>query len=653
MRLRLTLFLLLLNVGLFSYLAYLENREGDEIPSRFVFDPGLIERTERIAVQGPALAHPWAAEKDGNRWMVEAPVRWPANPYAVQRLLDLLRSLRWETRFSLEEITDSGRQLTDYGLGEDAATLSLRIEGQSLDIRIGAPTEVGSRLYLLAPGGQEVYVVNRNFLEGVDLSQGSLVSNEVVTIPPFETRGIFVQGGENGAVRVELAREGESWVLRAPIRVAASTEAINAALETVFQVQIGEFVDAGPQQHGLASPFLRLNLNGNNRQQTLLLGNIVDPDAVVLERYAKLEALAAIFTIPAEPFTVWETAQESLRERRFMAFEVDEASAVEVRYGERSLNLQKLESGRWQMVSTDGDGALRTVFAEATVVEDLLRRLATLEALRFATDAPSNDILENAGLRSPQRSVTVRLRNDRSLTLQLGAYVVDELGDGRTNRLYAKRENSASIYVTTASILAAAPLNELHYRERLAGTLPTGAIIEVIRVRDLVDDTVLLEARTQADGKFAPPEGTFSEEEATAIDTLAAAFRRFPVRRFIADDFTDPLALDAQTQLPWVYALEAEVKLTGAGDEERLTRVYPLTERLGGMTQFAGNARLDIVFTLPLELIDALHPVLFRRPRPDATVNPTPVDTAPPITPAPAPDPDESPDAPSPSTPES
>jgi hypothetical protein len=636
MRLRLTLFLLLLNIALFGYLYYLEQEPDTTLPSRLVFAPGLIEQTVGIAIAGAEVVHPWSATREGNRWLVEEPLRWPANPYAVQRLLDLLRTLRWETRFSVREVTEAGRELADYGLGDNATVLRLRTEERALEVRVGTPTEVGSRLYLLAPDGREIFVVNRAFLQGMDLSPESLVARSILSIPPFETRSVFVQGGENGSVRVELAREGESWVLRAPIRVAASDDAVNAALEAVFQVQVGDFVEATPREHGLSNPFLRLNLNGNNRQQTLLLGDRRENPGGTAERYAKLEALPAIFTVPAAPFEVWETAQESLRERRFMAFDPAEASAVEIRLNDRALNLQRLESGRWQLVSTGDDGNLQTVFADAGVMEDLLERLRALEALRFESDAPSNDILEQAGLRDPQRRVTVRLRNDRSLNLLLGGFARENGGEERVNRLFAKRENSASIYVTTASILGAVPLNPLHYRERVAGTLPGGAILETIRLRDLAAGVNLLEARATGEGFTA--ETALSPETIFALEAVAGAFRRFPVRRFLHDEFSDPLVLDAQTQLPWAFALEADYRLSGGGEEAVRTRRYVLTERLGGLTQFVGSAELDLVFTLPLELIDALHPILFNRPRPDATVNPEPVEPAPPLTPAPPPD---------------
>ncbi len=632
MRLKLTSFLVLINIALFAYLVLLERETvpgADE--SKAVIAPGVLAQAEEIRVSGPTMDHPWSARREGEGWAVQTPVQWPANPYAMQRILDLLRMLRWETKFSLKEVHESGRSLGDYGLGENSAMLTLVTPAREVTVRLGSPTEVGSRLYLLSPDEEEIYVVQRSLLEGVDLSSGSLIDPAVLHIPPFETRSIYLQVGDNGSVKVEIAREGDSWVLRAPIRVAASTDAVNAALENLYQLQIEEFVSDPRGGFGLSTPYIRINLNGNNRQQTLIIGDIVDPGAMERRRYAKLEARSVIFTVPAEPFEVWRTAQESLRERQIMAFPPEQASALRIRSATESLDLHRLESGRWQLVSTGDDESLRTVTADDAVIGALLEQLASLEVAQFVSDAPSNVDLERFGFKDPQRTITVRLRNDRSLTVLLGDFVIEELGDQRTTRIYAKRDNSPSIYLTPASILAAVPLNELHYRERIAGSLPSGAFIERLTIRDLEADSLLIDARRDPQEHWTVSDGTLEADARSAVLALAEAIRRFPVRQFVTRDFSDPLVLDRETTIPWTFAVEAHVRLAGANANQIETRRYLLTERLGGMTQFGASPTLDLVFTLPINLVDALHPVLFRRPRPDAEINPAPAESAPPV----------------------
>lgn len=631
MRLKLTFLLLFLNVALFSYLLYLDQSgEVSQSDSRLVFPPGMVEQAEAVSVQNAATGDSWSATKEGNQWMLEQPARWPANPYAMKSLTSALRSLRWETRFSVDDLSDVGRDLASYGLGESASSLSFRVGSETIAIRLGAPTEIGSRLYVLSPDEEEVFVVQRQILEGLELTSERLFDRQILQIPPVEVRSVYIQGDDSGSSRVELVRENDRWVLRAPIRVAASEVSVSTALDALYLTNALSFTDVAPSIHGLDTPKLRLNINGTQRQQTLLVGNPVDNAAKRLQVYAKLEAYPTIFIIERGGLSVWEQPQETLRERRITPFDPAGVSAVQITGGDRSLNLQMLESGRWQLITSGDDGKLRTLTADAGIVLDLLNRLSSLEALQFVSDAPSDADLARFGLTTPQRTLKIRLENDQAYEIRLGEVDRSSAGEVQRNRLFVSTADNSTVYLTTASILAYTPLGALHYRERTAEVLPTGATITALRLVDLANDAPLLSAEFLADGSMESA-GTLHENETKALLALNKAFRRFPVERFISETFTNPLKLDAETTLAWRFAIEADIQMNGADTIE--TKRYLLTERLGGRTQFAGSEGLDLVFVLPLELIDPLHPLLFDRPRPDREDNPEPAQPAAVITP--------------------
>ncbi len=630
MRLKITFFLILINAVLFSYIFYLESSgPGDrsEARGRMILPPGIIHQADSISLQGEQVRTGWTLTREGDRWSVKQPVAWPANPYAVRRLIDLLTYLQWDTRFPVATLPQSGKGLEDYGLQDGAAELHIRAGASEAVIRVGSSTEIGHRIYVLSPDQSEIYVVDRSLLEGINLGPDNLIDRFVVEIPAFEAESINLNIGVNNPVRVQMARVGDRWVFHAPIRAAADTQAVTASLDSLQRIEIVDFPDTSATEAGLSNPSLRLNLNGNARQQTLFLGNLVDPDAYPRVRYARLEDRTTIFTIPAEPLEPWFTAQESLRQRRFMDFNPDFVGSLEIRLDNRSITLQRLESGGWQVIQA-ADGNLTTRPAENALVRSLLRRMADLEAVRFVSDAPSTADLDRFGFTDPQRRVTVRLQNGETRTLLLGDVVFEDSGTTERNRLYAKRDTQPPVYLTTASILAHLPLNALHYRQRVAGSLPARATIQWIRVRDLENDTLVVELSRDPDGGWdASLQQEDHEAMAPAIRALLDAFRRFPVERFIAESFTNPLRLDSERSIPWAFALEAGIRLPGS-DASPETRSYVLTERIGGMTQYGGNSSLGLSFELPQDLIDALHPILFKRQRPDADVNPEPTPPA-------------------------
>tara|TARA_B110000438_G_scaffold264210_2_gene276709 strand:- start:1489 stop:3273 length:1785 start_codon:yes stop_codon:yes gene_type:complete len=590
----------------------------------------MVEQAEVISVQNAATTDTWSAEKTGERWMLREPVLWPANPFAMKSLTAALRSLRWETRFAVDDLSDVGRELENYGLGAGASTLSLRVGEETITLRLGAPTEIGSRLYVLSPDEKEVFVVQRQVLEGLELSSDRLFDTQIIQIPPAEVRSIYIQSGNNGSSRIELLRENESWVLRAPIRVGASNGAVTTALDDLYLTTAKEFADVAPSIHGLDTPSLRLNINGTQRQQTLLVGSPVENASNGATAYAKLEAYPTIFVVDQSSLSPWTQPQESLRERRITPFNPNNASAIQIISDNLSINLQKLESGRWQLITSGDDSTLRTLTADSGIVRDLIIRLSSIEALQFISDAPSEADLDRFGLASPQRTVRIRLESDESYELLLGDLDLTALSPEQSNRLFVSTAANSTVYQTTASILAYTPLGSLHYRERITEALPTGAKVTALRLLEIGSSTPLLETTLLDDGSMQS-DGTLSEAESKALLALSKAFRRFPVQRFISEGFTDPLKLDAETELKWRFAIEADIQLSGAASAE--TRRYVLTERLGGRTQFAGSEALDLVFVLPLELIDPLHPIIFNRPRPDEEDIPQPPATAPVLTP--------------------
>src|SRR5690606_32087058 len=130
-----------------------------------------------------------------------------------------------------------------------------------------------------------------------------------------------------------------------------------------------------------AAPELRISIEGNNRQETLLIGEPVPPPAApgttkpaaadVPRYYAQLEGRSAVFTVTLSPALMeWlQNAQENLREKRILEFDVAAVTKIELsspmQPNEPPVTLQRLEppAGQaanvappWQVVRR-GEGA--------------------------------------------------------------------------------------------------------------------------------------------------------------------------------------------------------------------------------------------------------------------------------------------------------
>lgn len=619
MRSRLTLVLLLLNVLVLGCIYYLEsgNRGSDPFSRHADIIPEGSEIV-RLAIQrrdGPEIV----LEKRGLLWHLAAPFDWPANDFAVQRILTQLQFMEKEVSFSLE---GSGQTLKDYGLAQPPLVLHVTTQEGEIALKIGDATGVGQRVYLLHPRTQEVLVAGRELVESLDVDMESLRSQEIFNLPVFEVRGLAFKAKVTDATNltVRVVRDNQQWKFETPIVAEASTPRVEQAIQFLTATRIVRFFAPGEvddAETGLESPNFRLTLRGNNRQQDLLIGAEV-PDASALRLpeedgatfyYARVENSPTVFAVPGMLFEYLRVGWEALRERQFMRFDVQRTDAVEIEQSGRAVRLQKLETGAWQVMEKKAGKTLAPLPADAQTVARLLDSLSRLEAWRFVSDAPSGADLERFGFADPQR--LIRISGQTPLVLLLGEY------DANEKIIYTKLEGANSIYGISPALLRDTQVNALHYRDRVLHVLPDAARIISLEVRDLREEAPLF-ALTLEDlekGWGASMQG-MDEAVARAVLRLVASIRRLEVASYLSSAFTEDLHLDDQTPVPWRYAVRARVLLPGGGGNTERTYVLFFTERLGGTMLLGGSPELDSVFTVSRELAEAMQVFTFDRESP-------------------------------------
>lgn len=317
MRSKVTIVLLFLNVVLFYYIFHYEKPGLDERAvmeaRKRVYRPEVatIDSITRSSRNGPTIK---LERKPDLSWWLTQPYDWPADPYAVNRMVSELQFLEHETSFSVADLLKSGRTLTEYGLETPSITLTFTSGGKSYVSKIGDNTEIANRLYLLSPDGNRIHVVNRSLADSVGVPLDILRSKSVFTIPVFEVRSMNVQ---TSALKVRLQRDANArWSLEAPISARANKSkvevTINALTDGLKADDFPELSTSDLERTGLNSPSLSITLEGNLRRETLLLGNPVpsktnflpsipatgDTSGKTQEYYAKMESKSVVFTVP-------------------------------------------------------------------------------------------------------------------------------------------------------------------------------------------------------------------------------------------------------------------------------------------------------------------------------------------------------------------
>ncbi len=654
MRTKVTLILVFLNVALFFFIFKFERGWRTEQASLEARRRVLGAETADIRslrITGPTVSTV-SLTRQGDNWSLLEPIEWPANPHAVDRIINELQYLEHETSFSVADLEKNNQSLADYGLDQPRLTITFtsgtnpieneQSEPEPVVLKIGDETKVGNRLYILSPDGSRVHVVNLSLAHSLALPIEDLRADTVFSIPVFEARSLNLQNAAN--LRVRVRREGNRWAFEAPIIARASKTAVELSINALNALRVRYFIptntaDIDPSNNAT----LRITLEGNNRRETLILGNEVGTTAINesvtatagqtstrpdMEFNAMLDGKSTQFTVslPAALVDALRNAQEVLRETKVLDFDPADVNAITLAApNQLDLTLQQLEAGAqteqsgisaWQIVRRDAQQGPQTQAADDEVVQQLLEKLSQLSAQKFISDAPSDADLENWGFNRPERRISLMLGNGattKTLQLQIG------LGSDRDGKAYARMGNARFVYLVDANILTQTAPAPLVYRQRLLREIPAAANFSALTITDLNNGEVVLAQTLNQD----------ESDEKTPLQLLEQ-LRTLRASRYTLDGFPE-LPVIAGDERPWRYRLDATITLPGgSGEQTEVMKLY-FTERLGGNIQYAGSPTLAAVFEIEQPLLDAMWQLTYgdKDPGPPEPVESTPNVTAP------------------------
>ena len=675
MRTKVTLVLLLLNVVLFFFIfTFVRRWQTDTLweESRTRVLGPEAATIQSLEIAGGRLTEPVRLEKKPEGWMITKPTEWPANPFAVNRILNELMFLDHFTSFLVKDLSKSGLSLADYGLDKPQITLTFTagvdsgatgkgvpVPLKTVTLRIGDTTKVGNRLYVLSPDGARIHVVRRSLVDSLVLTLSQLQADTIFNIPLFEVHSFNLQTSAPTSLRIRLRREGSRWLFEAPILARADRVQVELAINGLNALHTKLFLDtaaaSAPDQTGLNNPAFRLTLECNDRRETLLLGNPVPVNVPVAaatpvtdeaqpepatEYYAKMEDRAPVFTVlfPDTLFATLRNSQEELRDKHPLAtFDPRALTSLTLSAPNRpELTLQRLgnpdqpqDTDPWQIVTHAANEAPQTLPAELPLVQRFIEKLGSLQALKFLRDAPQNSELENWGFNRPEREITLNFstkgafaEGGSAAALPSSTTLLIGVASEREGRAYAKLANEQFVYLVDPNILRESPVTVDYYRRRLLRELHAGERITGLSLRDTTTKTEIFTRRLTDGETWKQALATEAEGKRAALLSLLDQLANLRARDFVLNSF--PPAVDIGGELrPWKYTLEATITLVGGtgGQTEAITLFF--TERTGGGTQFAGSPGFNVVFEADQKLLDALF-TLTHGPREPAPTSPAP-----------------------------
>src|SRR5436309_3336469 len=167
-----TLHLTFLALGVFAYIFIFERHTLDtqqrverEMKLFPDFDPREVAGVEILRSNNNVIC----VERANGQWWLTRPI-YPAQSTVIENWLGLYRSLNRRNYLSSEELLAQPGGLAAFGLEDPQATLIVQLGQKKLQLRLGAKTPIGEKLFLQQVGSDDVFVTESALLDRLPTS---------------------------------------------------------------------------------------------------------------------------------------------------------------------------------------------------------------------------------------------------------------------------------------------------------------------------------------------------------------------------------------------------------------------------------------------------------------------------------------------------
>ena len=439
-------------------------------------------------------------------WQLTAPIVYPAQAAVVDALLQQCARIE-STRFI--PATEVGDQLSAFGLQPPRAVLRIEQNGQSFELRLGAPAHGGNRLYIQLSGQAGLHVVHDRLLE---LLPRSLDDWRDARLLAFGARTVNRIAVRSGPRLFEAVRDSTNQLWRItspPPAKRADSDRLNLLLQQLQQWPVARFVTDDPkadlEPFGLAAPEAELTLaHGTNALLSVQFGK--SPTNATDQAFARRLTHTNIVAVPRQWLDllrqpVWDFCDHRLVDTAA----TNRADRMEFR-GAENFALQRQTNSTWLLTEP---------IAAATdpeLVAELFRGLGRLEAVELAKEVVTDFVPYGLAVPVARFSLLQNVTNTAGVTNALLAQV--DFGNGPVDRVHVRRHDEGAVYVVPRGALNRLPQAAWQLRDRRLWDFAATDIASLIVSQNSRTNKL---ARNAAQ-KWAGPDGPLNDINAASLD---------------------------------------------------------------------------------------------------------------------------------------
>ena len=273
--------------------------------------------------------------------------------------------------------------------------------------------------------------------EEADSQLFKLNPDDVTGLEITNVHGVFI-----------FQKKDNHWEIKKPVDTLADGPTVEGVINQIAYAQpkqiikSDKFTDATLKEWGLSPAAERVVIHTQNKQYELLVGRKVAINDSVYAR-ASGRKKEPVRIMPSMVKEVLQKDLSEFRSRSVFNFELDKVVKVTTRTADTTTMPGQqceidLKDGKWSLQSP------LVARASTPDVQSLLNKILAARAIDFVTDDSSN--LSQYGLTSPSATLTVTLKPDEDIVLQIGNPVPTN-----PEQVYAQRLKSNSVFTLSRS----------------------------------------------------------------------------------------------------------------------------------------------------------------------------------------------------------
>ncbi len=411
------------------------------------------------------------ADRTNLNWNITLPIFYPAQSFALDKLLMAIENLQPYTHLTQEELRAQKRSSAEFGLDTPAAAVILQHKGQRTELQFGSRTAIGDHVYLQVMNSPGIYVVAVELLQMLPQTASDWRDTALVNLVDSNLDRIEVRTPSR-SFAIEVDPTNKVLYLAKPTRARASAPKVEALVRKLQAAQALQFVTDDPRADldafGLRPPEAELVLGlGTNDLQVVQFGKSPTNDPAVV--YARRMAQTNVVLVPREVVDALQTSHAELRDQHVLAFPVAAVEAIEVR-GEENFSIRKQTNNLWFVTEPE------FMPADADLVRNCLNQLSFLEG-QVEKDVVTD--LAAYGLAAPSRQYVLRTTATNSVGAPTNRMIAQLDVGAHREKIIFTRGGDDTVYALPAAMLDRLPSWAWQLRDRRVWSFSTNQVIRL------------------------------------------------------------------------------------------------------------------------------------------------------------------------------